>query len=212
MKNFIRGMGFGIVLATIVLALTYMVVGDNISDEEIKRRAAKLGMVEEDSSIFGTGNKKEDADAQKKTEQNNTNEQDTTQSNAQSNVQSNTQSNTQSNADQDKSNKQDDTQSNTQSDMQSDAERDSSDEANNNQNDADSNRDTNRDTVKVKIVKGEDGISISHKLAKAGVVDDAAKFNKYLSKNYLQMDIMYGTYELDKNMSYEDVAKTIVVK
>lgn len=52
MKNFIRGMGVGILFTTIVLGIAYMVNGNDVSDEEIMRRAAKLGMVKEQQSVI----------------------------------------------------------------------------------------------------------------------------------------------------------------
>lgn len=61
MKNFIRGMGVGILFTTIVFAIAYMVNGDGVSDEEIMRRAAKLGMVKEQQSVIS--NKEQPAEA-----------------------------------------------------------------------------------------------------------------------------------------------------
>lgn len=61
MKNFIRGMGVGILFTTIVFAIAYMVNGDAVSDEEIMRRAEKLGMVKEQQSVITKKDEPEEA-------------------------------------------------------------------------------------------------------------------------------------------------------
>lgn len=60
MKNFIRGMGVGILFTTIVFAIAYMVNGDKVSDEEIMRRAAKLGMVKEQQPVISKKDEPQD--------------------------------------------------------------------------------------------------------------------------------------------------------
>lgn len=54
MKNFIRGIGLGIIAATLILSITYGVTKDRVSDQEIIRRAEELGMVKQSDSIFVT--------------------------------------------------------------------------------------------------------------------------------------------------------------
>ena len=49
-------------------------------------------------------------------------------------------------------------------------------------------------------------------LQEKGVVADAFDFNRYLSENRLQMDIMHGTFELEKNMDYGAIVQKIVRK
>lgn len=56
LKIFMRGVGAGILLATIVLFVAYKTNGNTISDEEIIKQAKELGMVEasqEDDKLSG---------------------------------------------------------------------------------------------------------------------------------------------------------------
>ncbi|MCI5621833.1 MAG: endolytic transglycosylase MltG [Lachnospiraceae bacterium] len=44
-KYYLRGLGIGIIVATVILSISFAIHGDNLSDAEIMRRAEKLGMV-----------------------------------------------------------------------------------------------------------------------------------------------------------------------
>lgn len=48
-KYYLRGAGIGVIAATLILSIAFL-FQNNISDEEVMRRATKLGMVMEDSS------------------------------------------------------------------------------------------------------------------------------------------------------------------
>lgn len=54
MKNFIRGIGVGVIAATLILACTYGITNDKLSDQEIIQRAEQLGMTKQSDSIFKT--------------------------------------------------------------------------------------------------------------------------------------------------------------
>lgn len=59
------------------------------------------------------------------------------------------------------------------------------------------------------IKSGETSWSISKALYEAGVVENAADFDTYLCQNGYDKTIRTGTYEISKNASYEDIAKKI---
>lgn len=50
LKYYLRGLGIGIIVTTIVLTVSDMAGGDNLTDEEIIERAEALGMVMEDEN------------------------------------------------------------------------------------------------------------------------------------------------------------------
>lgn len=170
MRLLIRGMGVGILIATLIFSIAYMVRDEEISDEEVIRRARQLGMVESSQSIIK--NKEED------------------------NV---SEGNVSENDENDDSDMTDVTVSNG---AVSPASTDAVDTVVN----SDSN------IVTVEIPKGMDGIRISELLQEKGVIKDAIDFNNYLSDRQIQRLIMYGTYQLEKNSSYEEIVGIIIKK
>ena len=202
MRQFINGMGVGILVATLVLAVTYMVKGKEISDTEVIRRAKQLGMVESSQSVI-----KEAAD-------------DRSDSPEDSDVTSETTPAGEEVSD---------------TDILADADTPTDDESLTNVENIDTWIDTEQqeqtnevladegqetiedltdssDTVEVVISRGMDGVTVSYLLEEKGVVEDAMDFNKYLSDNQLQTYIMYGTYQLKKNSSYDEIKQQIITK
>ena len=51
LKYYMRGIGIGVIVTTIILVITFAFSGNNISDEEIISRAKKLGMVESSKTM-----------------------------------------------------------------------------------------------------------------------------------------------------------------
>lgn len=174
MRNFVRGMGVGMIIATLVFAVAYMLIGNEISDAEIKQRAAKLGMIEEEQTVIKSDSVEESEGIQN--------------SNAVSNssvdyVQPEQQM-------QDSTVLPEATYETTGSAM----------------------GENYGEGVPVTINRGEDGISISYRLQELGIITDALDFNRYLSENRLQMNIMYGDYILQKNMPYEAIVEKIITR
>ena len=50
LKYYMRGIGIGVFVTTIILVIAFALNGNNISDEEVIARAKKLGMVESEST------------------------------------------------------------------------------------------------------------------------------------------------------------------
>lgn len=74
-KYYIRGIGVGILFATIVLFTAYCVTGGGkMTDEEIMRRAEELGMVKSGSLLENLNHTAEDASAKDMTEGSATND------------------------------------------------------------------------------------------------------------------------------------------
>lgn len=202
MKNFVRGMGVGILVTTIVFSTAYMLVGRDISDSEIKERARKLGMVEEEQSIL-----KEDA-AQEETGSAAENEADaqetTTEQQPEQPVEEEVPAPEQPTVVEEQQPEQADASAAGQTDagqnvgITQPVEGDATVEQ------------LAGEKVSVTINRGQDGISVSRMLQETGVVADAIDFNRYLSDNKLQMNIMHGTFELEKNMDYAAIVQQIV--
>lgn len=58
LKSYLRGLGLGMIVTTIILVIAFSSRRHNMTDEEIMAKARELGMVE--TSAFGNGDKKDD--------------------------------------------------------------------------------------------------------------------------------------------------------
>ena len=73
LKYYMRGIGIGVIVTTIILVITFAFSGNNISDEEIINRAKKLGMVESSKTMTNsTSNTTNSANSTNTTEGNQT--------------------------------------------------------------------------------------------------------------------------------------------
>lgn len=192
MRNFIRGMGVGILIATIVFATAYMLVGKEISDDEIRSRAKSLGMVEKDQTVIRP---KEDTDGEQQNPEgeNGGSDQEQPQDVMASQI------------------TQDQVPDDPAGDTQPVEPEPGQDTPTEPQQSAEPDNGINENGVKqIEIRSGMDGVTICYMLEENGIVDDAMAFNKYLSANKLQMKLRPGSYELRSGMSYEEVAKKIV--
>lgn len=64
LKYYLRGLGTGIVATALVLGISLSHGKENISDEEVKKRAAELGMVEEFKSLEEASKEKDTKEAE----------------------------------------------------------------------------------------------------------------------------------------------------
>ncbi len=65
------------------------------------------------------------------------------------------------------------------------------------------------ETVIIRIRPGDSSEVVSKRLAKAGLVDSATEFNQYLLKKKLTKVIDVGTYEIEKGSTMKEIAKII---
>ncbi len=68
LKYYLRGLGIGIIITTIILTISYSGRKSEITDEEIIQRAEELGMVMEEDSLFPLGKKESDTEQRSETE------------------------------------------------------------------------------------------------------------------------------------------------
>lgn len=67
-------------------------------------------------------------------------------------------------------------------------------------------------TVTLVIGRGESSTTVSKNLKKAGIVEDAAAFDRFLCNNGYDKKIITGTYEIPYGASEEEIAKIITRK
>lgn len=68
------------------------------------------------------------------------------------------------------------------------------------------------ETVTLVIGRGENSTTVSKNLQKAGIVEDAAAFDRFLCNNGYDKKIITGTYEIPYGASEEEIAKIITRK
>ena len=64
-------------------------------------------------------------------------------------------------------------------------------------------------TVTIVVQKGDGSDTVSRRLAEAGVIEDASSFDRYLIEKGYSRKISIGTYEIEIGLSEEEVAKII---
>lgn len=68
------------------------------------------------------------------------------------------------------------------------------------------------ETVTMVIGRGESSTTVSKNLKRAGIVEDAAAFDRFLCNNGYDKKIITGTYEIPYGASEEEIAKIITRK
>ena len=68
------------------------------------------------------------------------------------------------------------------------------------------------ETFTLVIGRGESSTTVSKNLKKAGIVEDAADFDRFLCNNGYDKKIITGTYEIPYGASEEEIAKIITRK
>ena len=177
LKYYVRGLGIGIVFATLLCVISFKVSGKaDMSDTEVIKRAEALGM------IMKTDILKEETSEEETSEKETTTET--------------------------KDNKEE---------TESESEADTKETVN------ESKAETVAETlpaqtepvktvienISVDVISGMDSGSVSKLLYAAGVVNDAAEFDRYLVNNNYANNIRTGNYVIPKGSSYDEIAKIL---
>lgn len=180
-KYYLKGIGIGIIFATIILVISGFIHKDNLSDEEIIKRAKELGMVmadseESDDGLFG---KKEDSETESEPE---------SQAPSESQMESESQPESEVPSE---SESQPESPSESESEVQKEPV-------------------TEESTQYVfHVLPGDTPKIIARKLEELGLVDSASDFRAYLSDNGYAKKIRTGSYTITVGMSYEEIADII---
>lgn len=187
LKYYLRGIGIGMIATTIILMIAFAVHKEQpLSDEEIRTRAAELGMVmpgdlpasDKLADTEQSGNEKEGSgDSQKES------------------------------------------QSAQEPAVEADAagEKDAKDQSDSTAPVSDNNKEDKTqpeiiEQVEVTIVGGEYSDDVCKKLKKAGVIEDADDFNKYLAEGGFDNLIQPGNYVIPLDADYDMIIKLITEK
>ena len=182
LKYYLRGLGIGIIITTIILSIVSGKDSKSMSDEEVIARASELGMVmeEKNDGLFGAD-----------TENTETEEPQTSQTEeARTEVK---ETETQETESKETESREPETEvKETESGEPQTGEKQT--------------EETEVETYTLVVQPGEVCRNVCEKLAAAGIVDDAEVLRKYLSEKNIADFISVGTYEVPMNASMEDIA------
>lgn len=199
LKYYLRGLGIGIVVTTLIFTLTS---GEKepLSDAEIRERAYQLGMV--DSSSLTLGALQQSSEDTELTE--NLIEQE-------SSAEQESQEEQESQAAQESTDLEENGNSEETQVTQGDAENESPEETAQPVNGSVTTV-TGAETVTITIQSGVSSLAVCRELEKAGLIEDAQSFDNYLCSIGYSRSINTGVFEIAFGTSEEEIAKIITRK
>lgn len=195
LKYYLRGLGIGIIVTTVILMLTSPGKKDSMTDEEIIARARELGMVTAEE----TEEKTQQEDAQ--TEEDAQIEEDLTEENKTKESEENQTG-------------QEQPQEEAKDSDEEAAQPDGPEKEETGQTDKEDSQEAAAEpvVVTVEINQGEYSDRISAKLLEAGLITDAEDFNKYLTDTGVDSSIIVGQHQIPQGADYEEIAKILCEK
>ena len=193
-KYYLRGCGLGILVASIVLMVSFHSQNKTMDDTAIMERASELGMIMPETEIVST-----EADSQ--LPESGTQSTDTDFS-SNKNQKQNTK---------DSQNKTDGSSQKDEKDTQM-ASDDKTGSGNNKDTESKKKEDKKEESeeITVEIKKGEVCRQLAEDLEQIGLVEDAETFRKYMQQLGYDDRIKVGTYTLKRGMTEKEIADTFV--
>ena len=193
-KYYLRGCGLGILVASIVLMVSFHSQHKTMDDTAVMERASELGMIMPETEIVST-----EADSQ--LPESGTQSTDTDFS-SNKNQKQNTK---------DSQNKTDGSSQKEEKDTQM-ASDDKTGSGNNKDTESKKKEDKKEESeeITVEIKKGEVCRQLAEELEQIGLVEDAETFRKYMQQIGYDDRIKVGTYTLKRGMTEKEIADTFV--
>ena len=185
LKYYLRGLGTGILFATIILFISYSY---KMSDKQIKEKALELGMVYPDTEETSSSEVSSDDLVADDTTLNEQSTEEQTTNQVSSEEKSSEENTTKEETTQETTKKEETTEETT------------------------TKNNTPQKTYELTVTSRTTSIDVSNKLESAGIIDDADKFNDYLCDNGYSSRIQNGTFTVNSSMSYEELAEFIIRK
>lgn len=178
-KYYLRGIGVGILFATIVLLVAYIATGrGEMSEEEIKKRAEELGMVQAESVLDSLDKPAKKTDTE-------TDEENKEPVSSENSSDENSEENTENS---------------------SEAATASATEA---ASEATNDTTSSGRVVTFTVVSGMNSYNVATILQDQGVIESADDFDAYLESNGYSARIVTGEYSVSIGTDYETIAKMI---
>ena len=234
LRFYLRGLGIGIVVTALLMGFTLSTRNNTVSDEEIKKRAEELGMVEEsrllvkeDPGKDSAEEKSEDKAGEKtqEQEQDKASEQKSDVSGDEKNADAASKDTTDTgdaNADKEKeasdsspekpelkdnSNMELNVSGTVSADDDSVSEADPKDEAS--VSDKGSEKTSGEGSVTITVGSGDGSYDVCRKLEELGIIDDAGDFDSYLMTNRLDSYLLTGSHDIPEGAGYEEIVKLL---
>ena len=186
LKYYLRGIGIGVIMTTLILMIAFVVHKEQpLTDDEIRERAAELGMVMPDNlpvsdKLSDTEPSTQPDDKQEESDGNQM-EPEGTQKSEEKSPETDGAGETKTDTS-DKDKKEDQTEPKV------------------------------IEQAEISIVGGEYSDDVCKKLKKAGIISDADDFNKYLAKGGYDNLIQPGNYVIPLDADYDTIVKLITEK
>lgn len=182
-KSFLRGFGGGIVLTTVILGITFHIIGDNnMTEDQIRKAALDLGYVEsskeEDKLDLILDEEKKSNEAVTPTVEEQTTKEDPEEVTTK-----------------EETTKEDTSQEETTEKKTIDKTKHKAKVKN--------------EKIQIEITSGMPSATVANLLEQKGVIDDSSKFIQFLNDGSYTNRILIGIFELQKNMNYYDVVKIL---
>lgn len=191
LKYYLRGLGIGIIVTTLVLMVAFSGKKEKLSDQEIMQRAEQLGMVMADEGQTETGTEENTGtEAQPETEQD---------------VQ-NTEAGTEENADENTENA-----SEPETEPQTEAAAEPAAPEDTTGNVVGEVKQETSGEVAFTVKSGESSDTVAFNLYKAGLVDDATAFNRYMISKGYDSRLRTGDFKIRSGASYDEILKVLAL-
>lgn len=183
LKYFLRGLGVGVVFGALIMLVAYMTSGGyKLSDEEVIKRAEKLGMVMEESSVPEINDEDTEEKDDIMTEKPTTSEEIVTEDEPVSEEVT------------DDVTEEPTTEATTEEPITTAEDVPSGDYT----------------TATIEVVSGMSSYDIAQLLENAGIVDSASDFDTYLNANGYSTQLKINKYTFNSNMTYEEIAEALI--
>lgn len=192
LKYYLRGLGIGIVVTALILGIAHTAQEkkQGMTDEEVIARAKELGMTESmvlaDMLPSSEESTEQSAEPESTDEENREPESTVAENNE---PESSVEENIEPESDQ----------------VKEDPEKNSIEES----SEPESTPSGEQEMVEIHIVSGDSSVSVSQKLADAGLVEDVKEYDRYLCANGYDKKIRVGTYTISVSATLEEIAKII---
>ena len=196
LKYYLRGLGTGILFATIILMISYSY---KMSDKQIKEKALKLGMVYPEKTTVTEEIKITDSESENTTTgEENSQTETTKEETTTSKVEETTTSKVEETTTKEETTKEQTTQESTTKEPQT--------EETTTKNNADVK------TYVLTVTARTSSKQVAMALESAGIISNYKEFDDYLCDNGYASNIQNGEFTITSDMSYKQIAETITSK
>ena len=201
LKYYLRGLGTGILFATIILMISYSY---KMSDKQIKEKALKLGMVYPEKTTVTEEIKTTDSESENTTTgEENSQTETTKEETTTSKVEETTTSKVEETTTKEETTKEETTKEQT---TQESTTKEPQTEETTTKNNADVK------TYVLTVTSRTSSKQVAMALESAGIISNYKEFDNYLCDNGYASNIQNGKFTITSDMSYKQIAETITSK